>query len=396
MLPYGKQTIEGVDVEAVVEALRSPMLTTGPRIAEFEERFANYLGAKHAVAVCNGTAALHLALMVADVGPGDRVVTSPNTFLASANAAAYVGATPDFADIDPVSYNLCPRALEAGWKDDTAAVVAVHYAGQTADMPAIAAVARDHGAMVIEDSCHAVGGAFEHDGETHRVGGHRWADMSTFSFHPVKSMTAGEGGAIVTDNDDLADRLRGMRSHGMTRQPDDWQGLGDVDDSLAQRGPWYYEMHRLGFNYRITDLQCALASSQLKRLDGWIERRRQIVARYNAAFADLSLIQIPQLRNPNDQSLTSWHLYTIQIDFQTLGVTRSEVMDRLRQRGVGTQVLYIPVHLQPWYRQTYGYEVGKCPSAEALYRRSLSLPLFPLMSDQDVETVIESVSEAIA
>ncbi len=374
--------------------MSSNWLTTGPAVAQFEEQFANFVGAKHAIAVCNATAALHLTMLVAEIGPGDRVVTSPNTFLSSANCAAFVGATPDFADIDPVSYTLCPTSLEAKWSNDTKAVVAVDYAGQTADMPTIAQVARDRGAIVIEDACHAIGGMFEHKGKQWKVGGHPWADMTTFSFHPVKTMTTGEGGMIVTDNDEYARRARLLRTHGMVRDEDAWTGLGDND--FAEVGPWYYEMHDLGYNYRITDFQCALGSSQLAKLDSFIHRRREIVKRYNAAFADLSLVTVPSLRNPADRDISSWHLYSLQINFDGLGITRSQLMKRLLVRGVGTQVLYIPVHLQPWYRAQYGYAIGKCPIAEQFYLNTLSLPLYPSMADDDVELVVDVVIETIS
>ncbi|QDV11928.1 UDP-4-amino-4-deoxy-L-arabinose--oxoglutarate aminotransferase [Rosistilla oblonga] len=390
MIPYGKQSIDEADIQAVVDALRSDFLTTGPRVAEFERRFSEAVGAKHAIAVCNATAALHLAMLVAEVRPGDRVVTSPNTFLASANAAAFAGAVPDFVDIDPVSYNLCPDALRQNWKDDTKAVVAVDYAGQAADMPALAAVARTNGAVVIEDACHAVAGQFQHEEKTWKIGGHPWADLTTFSFHPVKTMTTGEGGMLVTNNDQYAARARALRTHGMVRSSENFDGLGDP--SFEERGPWYYEMQHLGYNYRITDLQCALGLSQIERLEAFLSRRRSIVAEYNAAFSDIQTIQTPRLRNPADASLTSWHLYTLQIDFDALTTTRTEFMRRLHEQGVGTQVLYIPVHLQPWYRKMFDYRVGKCPVAERFYQRALSLPLYPAMSDQDVQHVIGCVT----
>ena len=390
MLPYGRQSIDASDLAAVLESLNSGWLTTGPKISQFEDAFAERLGAKHAVAVNNATAALHLAMLVGNIGPGDRVVTSPNTFLASANAAAFVGATPDFSDVDPISYNLCPKTLAANWKDDTKAVVAVDYAGQMAEMPAIAEVARKHGALVIEDACHAVDGQFVHDNQNWKVGGHPWADITTFSFHPVKTMTTGEGGMLVTNNDEYAASARLLRSHGMVRSNSDFEGLGD--SAFDEQGPWYYEMQQLGYNYRITDFQCALGLSQLKRLGSFVSRRREIVAIYNAAFSDISSIQIPVLRNKADEALTSWHLYTLQIDFQALKTTRTEFMTSLREAGVGTQVLYIPVHLQPWYRKTYGYRAGKCPVAEQFYLGTLSLPLYPEMTDNDVQHVIEHVT----
>lgn len=385
MLPYGRQTITEQDIAAVVAALRSDHLTQGPLVAEFERRFAARVGAKHAVVVNNATAALHLALKVAGIGPGDRVITSPNTFLASANCAAYVGATPDFADIDPVSYTLDPVALEKNWRPDTRAVVAVDFAGQAANLPEIARVARARGAIVIEDACHAVGGSFHSGGRRWNIGANPWADLAVFSFHPVKTLTTGEGGMLVTDRDDWAEQARRLRSHGIERVADNFT------EFTTESGPWLYEMQELGFNYRLTDLQCALGLSQLDRLDAVLARRREIVAAYNAAFAGLDWLQTPGLRATADAATTSWHLYTVQVDFGALGRSRAQVMVALREAGVGTQVHYIPVHLQPWYRRTYGYGPGKCPTAEAYYQRALSLPLFPAMTDADVAHVIATV-----
>jgi UDP-4-amino-4,6-dideoxy-N-acetyl-beta-L-altrosamine transaminase len=393
MLPYGKQTIDDDDIAAVIAALKSDFLTTGPEVEAFEEEFAAMVGAKHAVAVCNATAALHLAMLVAEIGEGDRVVTSPNTFLSSANCAAFVGATPDFSDIDSTTYNLCPIALKQNWQQDTKAVVAVAYAGQSPNMPEIAHVARSHSAIVIEDGCHGVGGGFSYEGKNYKIGGHPWADMTTFSFHPVKTMTTGEGGMLVTDNAEYAEKARMLRGHGMTRDIASFKGLGSDEGPLAEQGPWMYEMQELGYNYRITDMQCALGRSQLRKLPGFIDRRRQIVARYNEAFAQLPWLSCPKVLSETSRQLISWHLYSVEIDFKALGKSRTDVMKELRAQGVGTQVLYIPVYLQPWYRDTYGYSVGKCPNAEAYYEKALSLPLFPRMSDADVGTVVRCVKQ---
>ncbi len=376
VLPYGRQDIGPDDIAAVLEVLPSSHLTTGPKVEEFERALAASCGARHAVAVCNGTAALHVAMLAAGIKPGDRVLTSTITFLASANCAEFVGAAADFADIDPHSYNVTADTLRAAWRDDVRAVVPVDFAGQPCDMPVIAALARECGAVVIEDACHAIGGGFEHEGRHYKVGGHPWADMTCFSFHPVKTITTGEGGAIMTNDDRLAECCRLFRNHGMVRRP--------------EQGPWYYEMTELGFNYRITDMQCALGLSQLRKLDGFIRRRAEIVAAYNAAFASL-----PRVTTPRAAARTqpAWHLYVLQIDFAALGKTRAQVMAGLRERGVGTQVHYIPVHLQPYYRRRRGYGPGKCPVAEAYYRRCLSLPLFPVMTDSDVARVIAVVKE---
>ena len=432
MIPYGRQSISEDDIAAVVRSLRSDFLTCGPEVEAFEKEFAAFVGAKHAVAVCNATAALHLAMRVLGIGPGDRVVTSPITFVASANAAAYVAAIPDFCDIDPATSNIDPTALEAGWKADTKAVVAVDYAGQPCNMPEIARIARSRGAFVIEDACHGIGGGFQADGQKWKLGGHPWADITTFSFHPVKTLTTGEGGILLTEDDEWAAKARLLRTHGITRTPSEFIGLSDSpsppssaispsqsaidaqpsvirDQSfLAERGSWYYEMQELGYNYRITDLQCALGRSQLKRLPEFITRRQQIVAQYNQALANLDWLKTPTLGyafSPATRhappvtgsdfsyqlSDLSFHLYTLQIDFPRLGKTRTRVMQELREKGVGTQVLYIPVYLQPWYRRTYSYAPGKCPNAEHFYARALSLPLYPAMNDADVQKVIRSV-----
>jgi perosamine synthetase len=410
MLPYGRQSIAESDIEAVVRALRSDFLTCGPEVESFEQEFASFVGAKHAVAVCNATAALHLAMRALEIGPGDRVVTSPNTFLASANAAAYVGATPDFSDIDPVFHDLDTAELEKHWKPDTKAVVAVDYAGVPCHMPEIARIARNRGAYVIEDACHGIGGGFNAEGKSWKLGGHPWADITTFSFHPVKTMTTGEGGILVTDSDVWAAKARLLRTHGITRNPSEFLGLTDPQSSssdllspaLAERGLWSYEMQELGYNYRLTDLQCALGRAQLTRLPKFIQRRQEIAARYNEAFANLDWLQIPSLTTRHQPPATnsgftfelsdlSLHLYTVQIDFARLNKTRPQVMQELRDKGVGSQVLYIPVYLQPWYRRSFGYAPGKCPNAEEFYSRALSLPLYPSMSDHDLTTVIDAV-----
>lgn len=389
-IPYGRQWIDQDDRLAVANVLDSDFLTCGPEVEKFEEEFAALCGARHAVAVANGTAALHLAMMAAGIGPGDRVLTSPITFLASANSAAFVGATPDFVDIDPESRCLDADLLESAWSDDVRAVVPVAYAGQSPDMPAIAAMARNSDAVIIEDVCHGPGGGILHNGECHRLGGHEWADMSAFSFHPVKSMTTGEGGMVTTDHDDYAERLRILRQHGMERDPGRFREFSG-DAVLGGTGPWLYEMHSLGYNYRITDLQCALGRSQLRKLASFTARRREIVGKYNREFEECPFLTVPKLSDPNDPETVSWHLYAPEFDFDLLGRSRAEVMRALREVGVGTQVHYIPVHLQPWYRERFGYGPGKCPRAETYYEKTLSLPLYPRMSAADVERVIAAV-----
>ena len=377
-LPYGRQSIDDADIAAVVQALRSDFLTTGPAVERFEQALAASCGARHAVAVANGTAALHVAVLAAGLKPGERLLTSANTFLASANCAEFVGATADFADIDPRTHNVTPETLAAAWRDDVRVVVPVDFAGQPCDMPGIGALARGRGALVIEDASHAIGSAIEREGRRHFVGGHPWADMTTFSFHPVKTITTGEGGAILTNDDGLADRCRRFRNHGMTRVP--------------SSGPWYYEVDEPGFNYRITDLQCALGLTQLEKLDGFVRRRGEIVAAYNSAFRALPSVERPLSA---ESVRPAWHLYVLQIDFAAVGKTRTLVMQELRDRGIGTQVHYIPVHLQPYYRNRYQYAPGKCPVAEAYYQRCLSLPLYPAMSDGDIERVVRAVTDVV-
>lgn len=394
MIPYGRQWVDDEDVDAVVKTLRSDGLTCGPKIESFEAALASVCGAKHAIAVSNGTAALHVAMLAAGIGPGNRVLTSPNTFAASANCAAYVGATPDFADIDPLTLNLDPASLLAAWREDVRAVVAVDFAGYPCDMPRIAELARAKGAVVIEDAAHALGTQFQARGQWHKTGGHPWADLTTLSFHPVKTITTGEGGAILTHDDRLAARCRLLRSHGISKEPSQFL-TSDLCPLSSEKGPWYYEMQMLGFNYRITDIQCALGSSQLRKLQRFMDRRQEIVNQYNAAFADLPHLRLPpqagQIMGDVGPTRPSWHLYVLQIDFPAIGMSRTQCMYALREKGVGTQVHYIPIHLQPFYRQQYGYGPGKCPIAEAFYAQCLSLPLFPSMTDANVQCVIEAV-----
>lgn len=381
MIPYGHQFLDDADIQSVVDVLKGNWLTCGPTVTDFEKRLADYCGAQHVVAVSNGTAALHVAISAAGIGCGDRVLTSPNTFLASANCAEYVGAQAMFSDIDPQSLNLDVQKLEAAWHDDIRAVVPVDFAGQPCNMPSIYELAKERGACVIEDAAHAFGSRFEFEGNEFNVGAHPWADMTTFSFHPVKTMTTGEGGAIATNSDELAERCRLLRNHGMQKmRPDE---------------PWYYEMSEPGFNYRITDLQCALGISQLGKLDGFIERRQEITDRYNEALSGLDWLETPKRVEYSDfcPSRVAWHLYAVQIDYAAIDRTRAQVMMELKEKGIGTQVHYIPVHTQPYYRNKYGYGRGDCPVAEAYYEKCLSLPLYPAMTDDEVEYVLTAIKD---
>lgn len=392
-IPYGRQSIDDADIEAVVKVLKSDYLTTGPAVAAFEKKVADYVGAKYAVAVSNGTAALHVACLAAGIGAGDEVVTTPITFAASANCVLYCGGTPVFADIDPDTYNISPVELERKITSRTKAIIPVHYTGQPCDMDAILEIAHKHDLLVIEDGAHALGASYKGK----RIGS--IADMTCFSFHPVKPVTTGEGGMIVTDNEELYRKLVLYRSHGITRDNDMMQQYEDQlrqssDPALQEAadmlrgdvmdpGGWYYQQLELGYNYRITDIACALGASQMDKLDRFLERRRQIAGKYDEAFAD-----IPQIKTPWQQEgcQSGWHLYMIQ----TMERSRREVFDGLRQAGIGVNVHYIPVYRHPYYQRN-GYAGVHCLNAEALYERAVSLPIFPGLTGSQQDYVIEHV-----
>jgi len=375
-LPYGRQEICDGDVEAVVEALRDELITQGPRVERFEAAFADHVGAAYAVAFSSGTAALHGAAFAAGLGPGDEVLTTPLTFVASANCALYVGATPRFVDVDRDTWNLDTSAASAAANGAVRAVVAVSYAGLPVDLKPLDAV-RDR-VTVIEDGCHALGG---HRGGA-PVGGAGGADMTAFSFHPVKAMTTGEGGAITTEDPELARRLRLFRTHGITRE-----GTRPGSDD----GPWYYEMQALGFNYRITDLQCALGTTQLVRLDAWVRRRNDIAARYRELLAGDDRLELAPAAP--EGSLHGYHLFPVRI--RAGAAARKLGFERLRAAGIGVQVHYIPVYRLPYYRDTLGYAQDECPAAEDVYAGLISLPMFPAMSDADVDWVVAELGTAL-
>lgn len=368
MIPYGKQTIEQDDIQAVVDVLQSDFLTTGPKIAEFEQTVADYVGAKYAVAISNGTSALHAACFAAGIGPGDEVITTPLTFAASANCVLYCGGTPVFADVDPKTYNIDPEDIRRKITDRTKAIIAVHLAGQPCDMDAIHSIAREHGLIVIEDGAHALGSVYKGK----KVGS--LSDMTTFSFHPVKPITTGEGGMIVTDNEDFYKKMILFRSHGITR-----------DDSMMTRndGPWFYQQFDLGYNYRITDIQCALGCSQMKKLDRFLARRKEIVARYNEAFADCDNIITPYQLSDTE---SGWHLYIVQVK----NCDRRQVFENMREKGIGVNVHYIPVYMHPYY-QEHGYENVHCANAEEIYSHIISLPLYPGLTSEQQDYVIDTL-----
>jgi perosamine synthetase len=379
-IPYGRQEISEEDIQAVAEVLRSDWLTQGPAVERFERAVADYCQVRFAVAVANGTAALHLAALAAGFGAGDEVITSPITFVATANCIVYAGARPVFADIDSQTYCIDPEQIRRRLTPATRGVIPVHFAGQPCDMSAISNIAREHELVVIEDAAHAIGASYEVAGRRFKVGCCAHSDMTTFSFHPVKHITTGEGGAITTNDPALYEKLCLLRTHGITKDP---QRL------TRSEGPWYYEQQALGFNYRITDIQCALGLSQLRRLDEFVARRRKIIAAYDAAFrADDELI-IPCQRQG---AFSSWHLYMLCLR----SLDRRSVFERLRERGLGMNVHYIPVHQQPYFQEHYGYACGDLPLSEKYYTGALTMPLYPAMTDEDVAYVIDTTRNIVA
>lgn len=372
LLPYGRQSIEEDDIQAVVETLRSDWLTTGPRIPEFEEAFAAWVGARYAVSFSSGTAALHGAAFAASVATGDEAITTPLTFAATANCVLYQNATPVFADVCPDTLNLDPERVAARISQRTKALLPVDYAGHPADLDVMLEIAERHGLIVIEDACHALGAEYK----GRRVGS--TAHMTVFSFHPVKHLTTGEGGMVATNNPSYAEALRKFRNHGISSGARDRQ----------QAGQWHYDMVLLGYNYRLTDIACALGLSQLKKLEANLKRRREIAARYTAAFQEMPGICAPAVRQ---EVLPAWHLYPIRLDLARLSAGRAEIFRALRAENIGVNVHYIPVHLHPYYRERFGYRGGEFPIAESAYESLISLPMFHSISEQDVEDVIRAV-----
>ncbi len=377
LLPYGRQSVDEADVQAVVEVLRSDWLTTGPKVGEFEEAFAARMSAAHAISFSSGTAALHGAAFAAGLKPGDEAITSPMTFAATANCVLYQGATPVFADVSGDTLNLDPDQVAAKIAAKTRVLLPVDYAGHPADLTPIMALARSKGLIVIEDACHALGA--EYGGR--RVGS--IADMTVFSFHPVKHITTGEGGMVTTNDAKLAETLRRFRNHGISSDARQRQSAGQ----------WHYEMVLLGFNYRLPDIVCALGIQQLKRLDANLARRREVAAAYTAAFREMPGVIPPAVRSGVNPA---WHLYPIRLDLEKLTADRAEIFRALRAENIGVNVHYIPVHLHPYYRDRFGYQGGEFPVAEDAYARLISLPMFHGMSDQDVEDVIRAMTKVVS
>jgi perosamine synthetase len=377
LLPYGRQSIDEDDIQAVIETLRSDWLTTGPKVAEFEEAFAEWVGARYAVSFSSGTAALHGAAFAAGLRSGDEAITSPLTFAATANCIVYQSAEPVFADVAPDTLNLDPEKIVSRIGPRTKALLPVDYAGHPADLDSILQIADCHGLTIIEDACHALGAEYR----GRRVGS--LSHMTAFSFHPVKHLTTGEGGMVTTNDVKFAETLRKFRNHGISSEARDRQ----------QAGQWHYEMVLLGFNYRLTDVACALGLRQLSKIEGNLSRRREIAACYTSALRDVPGIIVPAVR---DGVLPAWHLYPIRLDLRKFAAGREEIFRALRAENIGVNVHYIPVHLHPYYRDRFGYRGGEFPVTEAAYESLLSLPMFHGMKDGDVEDVIEALNKIAA
>lgn len=384
-IPYGRQDINQSDIDAVIAVLQSDWITQGPAIERFEQAVAHYCGAKYAVAVSSATAALHIACLAVGLSQGDIVWTSPNTFVASANCGLYCGADVDFVDIDPRSYNLSVDELERKlvMADQPErlpkVVVPVHFAGQSCQMERIAALSKRYGFRIIEDASHAIGGRYQEK----PIGSCTFSDMAVFSFHPVKIITTGEGGMVLTNQADLYEKLIRLRTHGITRNVNLMQG-----DS---HGPWYYQQLELGFNYRITDIQAALGASQLQRLDEFVERRRFFANRYEQLLQSLPIV----LPWQHPDTYSSYHLYVIRLKLEKIGKTHRQVFEELRQAGIGVNLHYIPVHLQPYY-QKLGFKLGDFPQAEKYYQEAISLPLYAGLSEEEHDKVVASLRNVLA
>lgn len=381
MIPYGKHNIIQDDIDAVVEVLKNKFLTQGETVPAFEQALCDYTGAQYCTAVNSGTSGLHVACLAAGVGPGDWVWTTPNSFVASANCAKYCGANIDFVDIDPLTRNLSPAALAFKLEDAVKnnqlpkAIVVVHFAGLSCDMAAIRQLANKHNIILIEDAAHGLGGAFN----THKIGGCHYSDIAVLSFHPVKSITTAEGGAVLCNDPQLSERIVSFAKHGITR---------DEMKLTEQQGPWYYEQHDLGFNYRLSDLHAALGLSQLKRLDTFVAQRRAAAHRYHSLLAELPL-QLPVTSSLGDDHC-AWHLYMIEV----LQHDRLNVFTQLQQAGIGVNVHYIPIHLQPYYRKL-GFSPGQFPYSEQFYSRAITLPLYPGLTETQQDQVVESLYQVL-
>jgi len=369
IIPYGRQWVDASDIREVIKVLKSDWLTQGPKIKEFEDALCKYTGAKYAVAISSGTAALHISCLAANIKKGDEVITSPITFVASANSILYCRGKPVFADIEKDTVNIDPEEIRKKINSNTKAIIPVHFAGHPCDLEEIKEIAEKHNLLIIEDASHALGAEYKNS----KIGSCKYSDMTIFSFHPVKHITTGEGGAVLTNRKDLYQRLLLFRNHGITKKK---EKMNKFD------GPWYYEMHELGFNYRITDFQCALGISQLKKLEKYIERRRELVSIYNKELSKMDKIILP-VEKPYVKS--SWHIYYIRLKDTS---KRRLIFEELQKSNIGVQVHYIPIHFQTYYKENFGYKVGDYPKAEDYYRSTITLPLYPKMVNSKIQYII--------
>jgi len=371
IIPYGRQCVDASDIREVIRVLKSDWLTQGPKIKEFEDALCKYTGARYAVAVSSGTAALHIACLAANIKRDDEVITSPITFVASANSILYCGGTPVFADIQEDTINIDPEEIKKKISPNTKAIIPVHFAGHPCDLEEISLIAQKHNLLVIEDAAHALGAEYKNT----KIGSCKYSDMAIFSFHPVKSITTGEGGVILTNNKEIFKKLLILRNHGIAKEKAELMNKNE--------GPWYYEMQELGFNYRITDLQCALGVSQLKKLKKFLERRRELISIYNRNLHKIDKVNLP-IEKPYVKS--AWHIYYVRLKESS---KRSLIFEELQKFNIGVQVHYIPVHLQPYYRNRFGYKVGDYLKAEDYYKSTITLPLYPKMTNDEIQYVVD-------
>lgn len=396
-LPYGRQHIDDADISAVIAALQSDWLTQGPAVPAFERSLANFLGAQHASVCSSGTAALHLAMLALGIKEGDVVVTSPISFAASANCVRYVGAQVMFTDVDTSTGLMNIESLQSLLANDIQrkikAIIPVHLAGQPVDLKQIHTMAKAHGAFVVDDACHALGATLKDNGKELFIGGNQYSDMSVFSFHPVKHVATGEGGAITMADEKLARRVAMLRTHGIERE--EFVNTREAKDSSGVANPWYYEMKELGFNYRMTDLQAALGSSQMQKLSRSLSIRRQLASHYQKLLVEyFPDSKVKPLRS-NNNGMNAWHLFIVQIDFDKCRKSRADVINRLKAEGIGTQVHYIPIPMQPYYQQL-GFTIEQYPQALAFYRQALSLPMYPDLTSEDIERVVETLHSVLS
>ena len=386
MISYGKQTIDKSDIDSVIEVLKGGWLSSGPAVKTFEDVLNKYFGSKHASAVSSGTAALHLIGQALEWQSDDIVITSPLTFLATANSIVYAGATPDFVDIDPITYTIDPNKAEGKIKSylkkgkNVRAIIGIDFAGHPCDWDALRAIADKYDLKLVNDNCHAMGASL--NGDKHYAV--KYADVISQSYHPVKHITTGEGGSALTNDSIIDEKIRRLRNHGMTKAQ---------DQLVNNDGPWYYEMHELGYNYRITDIQCALGSSQLKRLDRFVQKRRKIAEKYNESFFNIDNLRIPKINNVVEHA---YHLYPLQVDFKKIGLNKQEFFEKMKKAGINLQVHYIPIHLQPYYQKHYDFSLGDFPVSENYYRNEISLPIYPDLSLNEISLVVNNILRLIS